>query len=190
MKLALAVLVSALSVHLAKADDPDPLTKSSHYFMGFFGRSELIFGSEDSRFGGGLSYAYGKPEKRFQLGHIPAQLVYEGYVDHTQSGGSGFPPNSTLATGGLGYARWRWPMDQQGNGVYVDLGWGMQFANRPTLDLDTRLNSTPVLGLGGVFRDGSKEFLIGLRYLHISNAGTNHPNFGQNEIFLTLGVRY
>jgi hypothetical protein len=191
MKFATAFLFAIPVLCNASDGDPNPLTAPSHYVTGFFGQSEIIFGSEDGRFGGGLSYAYGHPEKRFQLGQIPAQLVYEGYVDHTQSdGGSGFPANATLAFGGLGYARWRWPVDRIGNGVYLDFGWGLQFANRPTLDLDSRLNSTPVLGFGGVYKDGHKEYLIGLRLLHISNGGTVRPNYGQNELFLTLGFRY
>jgi hypothetical protein len=182
------VLSSIVSVF---ADDQDPLTKPSHYVMGFFGQSQTILGSEDGRFGGGVSFAYGQPEKRFFMKGIPAQLVYEGYFDHTQSdGGNGFPPNSTVAVGALAYARWRWPVDKDGNGVYADLGWGLQFANQPTLDLDTRLNSTPVLDLGGTFREGRNVYLIGIRYLHISNAGTDRPNYGQNEFFFTFGFRY
>jgi len=191
MKFVLCLFLVSCSLGLVFADNKDPLTKPSHYVIGFFGQSETILGSEDGRFGGGLGFAYGQPEKRFSLKGLPAQLVYEGYFDRTQSpGGSGYPPNSTLAIGALSYARWRWPVDEKGNGVYADLGWGLQFANRPTLDLDTRLNSTPVLDIGGTYRDGHIEYLIGIRYLHISNAGTDRPNFGQNEFFLTLGFRY
>ena len=193
MKLPTCILaVFAFSAFATASDnDIDPRISSSHYVMGFFGQSEIIFGSEDGRFGGGFSYAYGRPEKRFTAGKIPAQFVYEGYIDHTQSdGGSGYPANSTFAVGGLGYARWRWPMDSQGNGVYADLGWGLQLANQPTLDLESRLNSTPVGGFGGVYKAGDREYLIGIRFLHISNAGLVKPNYGQNELFLTLGVRY
>ena len=191
MKLAISFLFLTTSLCAALADDTDPRVTSSHYFMGFFGQSEIIFGSEDGRFGGGFSYAYGRPEKRFQMGEIPAQLVYEVYIDHTQSdGGAGFPPNYTLATGVLGYSRWRWPMDKDGNGMYADLGVGLQAATRPTLDLESVVNSTPVGDIGGVYKDGHREYLIGLRFLHISNAGFVKPNYGQNEVFLTLGVRY
>ena len=120
MKFATAFLFAIPVLCDASDGDPNPLTAPSHYVTGFFGQSEIIFGSEDGRFGGGISYAYGHPEKRFQLGQIPAQLVYEGYVDHTQSdGGSGFPANATLAFGGLGYGRWRWPVDRIGNPLPV-----------------------------------------------------------------------
>jgi len=159
--------------------------------MGFLGQGQLIFGSQDPRYGGGILFGYGRPEPRFQLGQIPAQLVYEGYADETRSpGAGGESPNETFAVGVLGLSRWRWPLDKNGNGVYVDLGWGLQFANQATIDLDSELNSTPVLGFGGTFKSGTQEYMIGLRYLHISNAGFKKPNDGQNELLLTFGVRY
>jgi hypothetical protein len=191
MKFASIFALSLCAPCVVFADDQDPLITPSHYLMGFFGQSATILGSEDGRFGGGVSYAFGQPEKRFYMKGIPAQLVYEGYIDHTQSdGGGGIPANSTMAVGALSYARWRWPIDRDGNGVYADLGWGLQFADRTTLDLDSRLNSTPVLDFGGTYKEGNHEYLIGIRYLHISNAGTVRPNYGQNEFFFTLGVRY
>lgn len=172
-------------------DEPDPRVSPSHYVTAFVGQSELILGSEDNRYGGGIAYAYGKPEKRFRKGSIAAQLVYETYVDRTQSsGGVGGTFNSTYAFGGLAYARWRWPVNDLGNGFYADLGWGLQMADKTTLDLESTLNSTPVAGFGGILRDGDREYLIGLRYLHISNAGLVKPNFGQNEIFFTVGMRF
>lgn len=191
MKIATLFLLLTTFSCIAFADDPDSLSSPSHYITGFAGRSIQIFGSEDGRFGGGLSYAYGQPEPRFSTGQIKAQLVYEGYIDHTESnGGSGFSRNATFGFGGLSYGRWRWPMDQYGNGVYFDLGLGLQLATQPTLDLESVLNSTPVMDFGGVFRDGHNEYLIGFRFLHISNAGTVRPNYGQNELFFTLGFRY
>ena len=191
MKIATTLLFLTATLGIALADDPDSLSSPSHYVTGFIGRSIQIFGSEDGRFGGGFSYAYGQPEPRFTYGKIQAQLVYEGYIDHTQSnGGSGFSPNATFGFGTLAYARWRWPMDQYGNGVYFDLGAGLQLATQTTLDLESELNSTPVMDFGGVFKDGHNEYLIGFRFLHISNAGTVRPNYGQNELFFTLGFRY
>ena len=173
------------------AQSADSLTASSHYFSAFLIRGQIMLGSEDVRGGYGLSYGYGRPEPKFRAGQIPAQLVYEGYLNHTQSPGvDPLPGDATYATGGLAYSRWRWPLDKHGNGVYVDLGWGFQYASHPTVDLDTRWNSTPIFGVGGAFRSGDQEFLIGLRYLHISNGGTDRPNFGDNQILLTLGIRY
>jgi len=191
MKLVLTFLLSCALTGAVLADDVESPTAPSHYISGFLGKSMIMLGSEDVRFGGGLSYAFGRPEKRFQLGQIPAQLVYEGYVDATHSNGAnGCSPNSTIAVGGLAYARWRWPLDRHGNSMFFDLGWGLQLADEPTVDLSSDLNSTPVLDIGGIHRAGKLEYLAGLRVLHISNAGTDRPNYGQNELFLMFGVRY
>lgn len=189
MKLLCATLVWLGLMAFALADDN--LTGPSHYASAFFGKSVIILGSEDGRIGGGLSYGYGRPEKRFQAGSVPAQLVYEGYVDFTHSNGeNGSGPNSTIALGSLAYARWRWSLNQHGAGMYADLGWGLQLADGPTLDLNSELNSTPVLDIGFSRRDRKVEYLVGLRFLHVSNAGTAPPNYGQNELFLNFGVRY
>ena len=191
MKRFIPFVIAATLTSFSRADTPDSLTAPSHYLTAFFGKSVIILGSEDGRFGGGISYAYGRPEHQFQFGNVPAQLVYEGYIDHTQSdGGSGFSANATFAAGGLGYARWRWLVNSQGDGLYLDLGWGLQLASQATLDLNSVLNSTPVLDFGTNFKTGRNEYLVGFRYLHISNAGFVRPNFGQNEVFLTVGIRY
>ena len=191
MKCSASLILSLVVLGRALADDPDPRTAPSHFVTGAFGRSLIVLGSEDGRLGGGLGYAYGRPEKRFQFGTIPAQLIYEGYLDATRSNGSsGYGPNSTIALGGLAYARWRWQVDSRGNGVFVDLGWGLQLADHTTLDLNSQLNSTPFLRIGGAHRVGREEYFVGLGYLHISNAGLARPNFGQNELFLTVAIRY
>ena len=191
MKIAACILFLSILVSGALADDIELRNASSHYLMLFYGESAMIFGSEDVRVGGGLAYAYGQPEKRFTRGAISGQLVSELYGDYTQSNGSqGYPPDWSIAFGGLAYARWRWPVDQHGNGLYADLGWGLQYANKPTLDLESQFNSTPVGGVGAFFKYADRECLVGFRYLHISNAGFKPPNYGQNEMFFTVGVRY
>jgi len=149
-----------------------------------------MLGSEDVRGGYALSYGYGRPEPKFRAGQIPAQLVYEGYVNHTQSAGvDPIRGDDTFAYGALAYSRWRWPLDKNGNGIYFDLGWGLQYASHPTVDLDTHINSTPIAGIGGAFKSGNREYLIGLRLMHISNGGTDRPNFGDNQLMLTFSIR-
>lgn len=191
MKLAFCLLLTLAFFSFASAGDNDSEISPSHYFFGFAGESATIFGSTDQRVGAGLSYAYGKPEKRFHIGKVGAQLVYELYGDYTES--SATAPgarNATFAAGTLAYARWRWPVYQTGMGIYVDLGWGVQAADRTTVDLESIFNSTPVLDVGTSFRGGHNEYLVGVRYLHISNAGLVLPNYGQNEFYVTVGVRY
>ncbi len=174
-----------------RGDTYDVRIKPSHYISGFLAYGQVILGSEDQRWGGGISYGYGRPEPRFQCGKIPAQLVYELYADHTQSHGLGrWGQNSTFALGSVAFARWRWPLDKQGNGIYVDLGWGLQVADKPTLNLDSMLNSTPMGGIGGTYGFGDKEFIVGVRFLHASNAGLKGHNRGDNQLLFTMGFRY
>jgi len=191
MKVFGVILFILIHSALAFGDTGDPRTTSSHYMTGFIGQGQLIFGSQDVPFVYGVSYGYGRPEPRFQWGEIPAQVVYEVYIDHAQnSGASSIDPNSTFAVGALASSRWRWPLDRQGNGIYFELGWGLQLSDHPTLDLDSQLNSTPITGVGGSFKVGPREFLIGLRYLHISNADLKGHNLGENELLLMVGFRY
>jgi hypothetical protein len=81
-------------------------------------------------------------------------------------------------------------MDDRGNGVYADIGFGVQFVDRVTFDLQSTINTTPMLGFGGVFRAGKEEVLIGLRWLHVSNGGRVKPNRGDNILFFTFGIRF
>jgi hypothetical protein len=168
----------------------EPRNHPSRYLYGFVGQSVVVLGSEDIRYGAGMGFAYGKPERRFRFRSIPAQLIFEGYFDRTSSRFRYDNPRDTYSFGGLVSARWYWPRNEFGWGMYGDLGWGLQYANHPTRDLDSTVNSTPMIGFGGVFASGRNEYLIGLRLLHISNAGTKEPNQGQNQLFLTLGYRF
>jgi hypothetical protein len=59
-----------------------------------------------------------------------------------------------------------------------------------SFDLDSQVNSTPVMGVGALFPVGNREFLLEGGLLHISNGGTKKPNRGQNQFILTLGVRF
>jgi len=181
------VLAGMLVISAVSTAQEDPRTAPSKYVYGFFGQSALILGSEDNRYGGGIGFGYGKPERRFRYKTLPAQLVVEGYIDRTRSLSES---RDTTAFGVLAYSRWRFPVNERGWGIYFDAGWGLQYADKTTIDLDSHLNSTPMLGLGGAFPIGHREFLIGLRFLHISNAGLRGSNQGQNELFLTLGFRF
>jgi hypothetical protein len=153
----------------------------------FGGRSELVLGSEDQRFGGGLFYEYGRPDRKLKLFGLPTQRISEVYLSRTHSGGgqSGDPHNNdTHALGALEQARMRF------KSVYFDVGWGLQVQSRRTTDLPSYVNSTPTVGAGFVFNTQKMDWLVGLRWLHISNGGTQRRNPGQNQLFLMIGVRY
>jgi hypothetical protein len=163
-----------------------PVNYASTYVYTFGLKSFRVLGTADDRYGEGFGIGYGRPEPRFSLKQIKAQLEYEAYYDQTDSS---MYHTGTYAEGLLGVARWYWPRDRHGRGFYADLGFGFQYANTQTFDLDTRLNSTPITGFGGVFRANGREYLVGLRWLHISNAGTDRPNRGQNELLLMVTLR-
>jgi len=152
------------------------------------GKGAKILGSGDVREGGGLSFDFARREPHFSFKSVPAQLVYEGYVDYTDSVGSIHPRESTYATGGLAFARW-WVRPLRFVSFYADLGWGFQVATQPTYDLPSDINSTPMLDLGTALPMGkSQQLLLGFRFLHISNAGFVTPNRGQDEFFFTAGI--
>ena len=179
---------------LALADEPDKfqsqLDVPSYYFNIFGGQSMTILGSEDRRTGFGVGFGYGRPEPRFHMRGVRSQLVYEAYYDHTSSrGASGMGPNQAESFGLLAYGMWRWP-PRRGFGLYATAGWGLQYTNRTSVDLDSKINSTPMLGLGVSWDTGRGEGSIGIRFVHISNAGLVGNNQGQNQLYLVYGWRF
>lgn len=187
-----AVLIAASCLSFADGPIPDKpkLSVPSYYFGIFGGQSMTILGSEDRRTGFGVSLGYGRPEPRFHVRGVQSQLVYEGYYEHSSSrGASGFGPNQAESFGVLAYGLWRWP-PRKGLGVYATLGWGLQYSNRTSVDLDSKINSTPMAGLGVSWDTGKGEGSIGVRFVHISNAGLVGRNQGQNQLYLVYGWRF
>jgi hypothetical protein len=183
-------------VAMVSAQRPEPdLTRiyrsvapEAWYVGGFGGYSLLILGSEERRRGGGISVAYSREEPRLRFGNQPGEVVLEAYGYETSSKGFGKnDPDSTATLGALAMVRYRYPWVPSVSS-YVDLGVGLQYASRRTHDLPSRLSSTPVIDFGLIF-EGRRETLVGLRLLHVSNAGTIQPNRGQNMFFLTVSVR-
>lgn len=164
-------------------------TGKSFFVGGWGGKGQLILGSTDPRVTGGLSFGWGQPDRRLRWGHVPGQFMREFYFQRSHSAGAGEPRNDTTAYGFLPYARWRLPKGR-GFGLYADAGFGIQYADRATVDLNSHFNTTPMLGLGTAAHIGDTEILYGLRLLHISNGGTHKPNHGQNQLLLTVFVRF
>lgn len=144
----------------------------------------LIMASQDRRQGLFAGVQFVRPEPRLKLGRSEGRLVFEPYALYHHGGGKfDFERNATFAVGALVSARWR--LDGPGR-WFADLGWGLQLGDRVTLDLDTRLNSTPSAAL--VWTNGEAQVM--LRYMHMSNAGTNLPNAGQNHLHMLVGWRF
>jgi hypothetical protein len=187
LKLQVGTVFLALS-GLAGAQQ-DFRDRPSWYVGGFLGQSSVFLGSEDIRQGIGFSVAYAKPEPRFRFRSVKAQMVLEAYYNPTTSINEPTSPD-TRAAGILTMARWHGRRDQYGQGFFFDLGWGFQLADRRTIDLDSRINSTPTIGVGTTFPLGNQELLLGLRLLHASNGGLVGRNQGSNQFMLTFGVRF
>jgi hypothetical protein len=74
--------------------------------------------------------------------------------------------------------------------AYFEIGTGLNLSDMRTEDLSSRLTSTPAIGLGLAFRTGRTEFMVGARLLHMSNAGLEGTNQGQNQLFIVVGIRF
>lgn len=171
---------------------PDTIGKTAPGFTfgAFGGKAFPVVGSEVSRHDFGFDLGYGKPEPRFRLGKLPAQLVYEAYyMDMRSEGIDHFPGFTESVFGALAFARYRWPRAHAVGG-YGDMGIGLAYADRSNRDLDSRIDSTPYLGAGLAIASGKSEWLIGLSILHISNAGTKGNNQGINNLLFDIRYRF
>lgn len=112
----------------------------------------------------------------------------EGYYEHSNGQDYKARGRITDSLGLLWFARFRFPT--RGFNLYADIGWGANLSTSQSFDLGTKLNSSPMFGLGAAVRQGSQETLLGLRLLHLSNAGTNRENRGQNQVLFYVGVKF
>jgi len=166
-------------------------TRSPWILYSYGGRSAVVLGSKELRRGGGLAIQYERPDPKMKSedGH-PGSLVLELYYEGTHGGRIGTPISVRLdAVGITASALYRWNTKLAGIQYYIDLGWGIQAGNRTTRDLGSRINSTPLFGVGLSIGSPENELLVGLRFKHISNGGSVEDNNGQNQVVITLGRR-
>lgn len=190
MKLKFSFCAVILSISSLAASQQDFRQQPSWYLGGFVGQTGSFLGSKDIRRGGGINVAHEMPERRFRWGSTRAKLVTELYIDRSYSLNKTISPN-TEDGGFLVMGRWFGRHDKSGQGFFASAGWGLQYANRKTTDLNSTWNSTPVLEVGTTLPMGNQEFAVGLRYLHASNAGlAGGGNRGSNRLLLTFGVRF
>lgn len=87
----------------------------------------------------------------------------------------------------------RMQLDRGRSPWFLEFGIGASFTNKiyrtPNKVTSTRWNFYDMLGAGYSFGDGRKQEL-GLRYVHISNAGAKKPNPGEDFLQLRYGVRF
>lgn len=146
-------------------------------------------GSEDLRRGTYYALQYSVQEPRFTFRGSDAQMVLEAYYQFTKGGTQpNADPNKVNAIGGLVLARY-WRQFPQTLPTYFEVGMGVQLNDRVTTDINSYLNTTPVVGVGLIASIGGQEFLLGLRFFHISNGGTRRPNQGQNQLHFHIGAK-
>lgn len=157
---------------------------------GFYGQSWFILGSEDIRRGGGFAIQYSRSEPRFTIWKKKAKLVLEANYANTVGGNKfEWSPDRTQALGALALIRFE-TRPTHGLSTYIEAGWGFQYADKLTIDLPSRWNSTPTLGAGIMLPLRDREIYIGIRWIHISNGGTVGNNPGQNQILGMVGFRF
>ncbi|MEQ1822087.1 MAG: acyloxyacyl hydrolase [Fimbriimonadaceae bacterium] len=118
------------------------------------------------------------------------KVYVEGYYHRSVSpGASEQPPNGTDAYGILNFVRYELTPEKR-TSFYFDIGVGLQYADQRTVDLSGRLSSTPTLGIGVAFRGTDATYYLGARFFHLSNAGFQGNNQGQNQVLITFGVKF
>jgi len=165
-------------------------SKSGWYLSGAVNFGQDIIGSEDTRRGGWYAIGVYRPEKRLAIRGLPAQLHVEAYYMFTKGGGfDNFPVDKMHSFGILATARY-WPKLFRGVNTYFDLGFGVVSNSIKTQDLESRVNTTPTLGVGVGWALAECDVLLGVRLFHMSNGGTVGSNQGSNNIQYVLTVRF
>lgn len=151
--------------------------------------SQKWVGSQDIRNGAYIGIEFSKAEPRFRYWRRDAELAVEGYYMNTSGVVFQESPFTRANNFGVAVMGRFWNRDPQAIRAYLEIGWGIDYIDRKTYDLDGNINSSPVAGIGTVIHIAEAELLIGVRYKHLSNAGTNVPNRGENYILFLLGTR-
>lgn len=173
----------ALACSLASSQEPE------RYFTVGPVLSFKVLGSEDARRGYFMGVQEARAERRFTLWGNRAQMVREVYVIETMGGGFRQWPETHAYNYGVSLVGRYWTKIIGTRG-YWEAGWGLDYINRLTYDVYNRLNSSPVLGFGFRLGEENRGGIIGLRWRHISNAGTAGNNEGENYAQLVIGMRF
>lgn len=148
------------------------------------------FGSEDARYGYTIAFSVVRPEPRFAFVGRPAQAVWSVYYMNTRGSGFANQPERSMDTVGATIGA-RYPLGLVlRNEMFLEAGWGLSYSSQNTIDLDSKVNSTPYLGAGFFFNTAGQQWIIGVRWWHMSNAGFRGQNLGMNNMQYTLGIRF
>jgi len=151
-----------------------------------FGRSSLILGSMDKRTVFGVGVQSMRPERALRIRGNQAKLVRELYAYRSESNWFWAPPGHAYHVGAL--VSGRYEFGQGATRFFAEGGWGLQYSNRGSHDIESRWNSTPTVGIGAIF---DSNLYLTLRLMHVSNGGlSNGRNKGQNWLMFMVGKRF
>ncbi len=184
----IVALLSLFSFSFGQSSDWSKGTYRIGWTAAGFGQD--VLGSEDVRRGGTYAIGIARPEKRFTYKGSEAQIVWSGYYMFTKGAGFEGVAVDHMHSYGFNVGARYWNHFWKGGNTFVDMGWGLAYNNKSTRDLDTRLVSTPYLGIGAAFEIGSVPVISGIRWFHMSNGGTKGNNQGSNQIQYWVGVRF
>jgi hypothetical protein len=156
-----------------------------------FGLSVRVGGTEELRQAASVHLQWLRPERALKLGGINGYLVYELHAAYSWGGKPNpLDPFQVVWEGGaLAMGRWELGAWRRVR-LFAEAGWGLSVNSVTTVDLDSHVNSTPLVGLGVLLPSGGEELQLTLRLIHFSNAGTRGGNKGHNRLMLILSRRY
>lgn len=159
-----------------------PRTKSNTWIGLFTGQSVKIFSSADEYQTNGIMIQIEETRKKWKALGKTFIPVYEVFYLHEDQ--------DLDSVGALVWAR---TVGELSKGVqfYFQAGFGFEYSSKKTRDLQTNVNTAPTAEVGVIINpDSDNPIMIGVRFLHFSNAGTNMPNYGQNMILLVVSTKF
>lgn len=160
------------------------------YYSIEYAQGARVLGSGDQRTGFLFAANYVKPEPLAKFEGAEGQFVYTLYYMKTRGKGIVGQDLPVLHSYGLMVTSRYWGHFIRGLDTYFEFGWGLVFNNVATRDVDSKINSTPVIGVGAAVPILESELLLAIRYYHQSNAGLEGTNRGLNSINFSVGIRF
>ena len=159
----------------------------SRTFEMSFAHSAHFLGTQEIRLGFHVGLEWGRPSRWLTFRGRPdilSQEVAGIQLMRSIHGASGVDVLAVEVGG-----RWIGAGNALKN-AYAEAGTGITIGDGTTIDLDARFNVMSYVGFGGYLTPRPASPRLGIRYVHLSNAGTNRPNYGLNLFQLTYGTRF
>lgn len=177
-KLCAALLLSGLGLPAAQAADLRPDGAFVTGGIAPHGTASL---------GTGLVWQWDWRRERRALATVQTELIVAGWRADATGGGSQHLAQVVVLP------VLRMQLDRGRSPWFLELGIGASYTSRkyvtPHKLTSTRWNFYDMLGVGHSFGEGRRQEL-GLRYVHLSNAGMRDPNPGEDFIQLRYGWRF